>query len=164
MSKIHFIRDQKVILDKDLAELYAVTTKQLKQAVRRNIERFPSDFMFELTQDEFQNLRSHSVTSSWGGTRYVPMAFTEQGVAMLSSVLRSRNAIMININIIRVFIKLRKILENYQELINQIEELKRKDMEHDEQILLIFNLLKQLQQTNQEEQDFKNRKRIGYKT
>ena len=88
-DKILFIRNQKVLLDRDLAEMYGVETKVLKQAVRRNIERFPKDFMFELTKDEYSNLRSQFVTSSWGGTRYKPMVFTEQGVAMLSSVLRS---------------------------------------------------------------------------
>ncbi|MEA3428918.1 MAG: ORF6N domain-containing protein [Thermodesulfobacteriota bacterium] len=96
-SKIYLIRGIKVMLDADLAGLYGVETKVLKQAVRRNIKRFPSDFMFKLTKDEFQNLRSQFVTSSWGGARYIPMAFTEQGVAMLSSVLKSDRAIEVNI-------------------------------------------------------------------
>ncbi|MFV8356375.1 ORF6N domain-containing protein [Flavobacterium sp. XS1P32] len=109
-SKIYLIRDQKVMLDKDLSELYAVENKQLKRQVRRNIERFPDDFMFELNQLEFDNLRSQIGTSSWGGTRYMPMAFTEQGVAMLSSVLNSTTAIKVNIQIIRVFTKIRAML------------------------------------------------------
>ena len=96
-SKIYMIRQVKVMLDRDLAELYGVETKVLKQAVKRNMKRFPSDFMFELSKEEFTNLRSQIVTSSWGGARYLPMAFTEQGVAMLSSVLRSRRAIQVNI-------------------------------------------------------------------
>ena len=97
-NKIYFIRDTRMMLDRDLAELYGVATKVLKQAVRRNIKRFPNDFMFELTKDEFENLRSQIVTSSWGGARYLPMAFTEQGVAMLSTVLKSDRAIQVNIN------------------------------------------------------------------
>ena len=99
-NKIYLIRSQKVMLDKDLAELYAVETKQLKRQVRRNIERFPEDFMFELTEIESEILRSQIGTSSWGGNRYIPMAFTEQGVAMLSSVLSSPTAIKVNIQII----------------------------------------------------------------
>ena len=96
-NKIYLMRSTKMMLDRDLAELYGVETKVLKQAVRRNIDRFPADFMFELTRDEFNNLRSQIVTSSWGGARYLPMAFTEQGVDMLSSVLRSNRAIQVNI-------------------------------------------------------------------
>ena len=99
LNKIYYIRDHKVMLDEDLAELYAVETKQLKRQVRRNIDRFPEDFMFELTKDELENLRSQIGTSSWGGARYMPMAFTEQGVAMLSSVLSSARAIKVNIQI-----------------------------------------------------------------
>ena len=109
-GKIYIIRGLNVMLDRDLAELYGVETKQLKRAVRRNIDRFPSDFMFDLTRDEFTNLRSHIGTSSWGGERYVPMAFTEQGVAMLSSVLNSKRAIQVNIQIIRTFTKFRHAL------------------------------------------------------
>ncbi len=109
MSKIYLIRGQKVMLDMDLAELYGVETKQLKRAVRRNEKRFPLDFMFELANDEFENLRSNFGTSSWGGIRYAPMAFTEQGVAMLSSVLNSDRAILVNIRIIRIFTRMREI-------------------------------------------------------
>lgn len=110
MSKIYLIRARKVMLDMDLAELYGVETKQLKRAVRRNEKRFPPDFMFELSQKEFENLRSQSGTSSWGGVRYSPMAFTEQGVAMLSSVLNSDRAILVNIQIIRIFTRMREML------------------------------------------------------
>ena len=109
-NKIYFLRDHKVMLDRDLAELYGVETKVFKQAVRRNKERFPDDFMFVLTNQEVRNLRSQIVTSSWGGTRYLPMAFTEQGVAMLSSVLNSKRAIHANIQIIKAFVKLRQML------------------------------------------------------
>ena len=110
------------LMDRDLAELYHVETKVLKQAVRRNIRRFPSDFMFELTKEEFQNLRSQFVTSSWGGSRYVPMAFTEQGVAMLSSVLNSERAIQVNIQIMRAFNQLRKMMATHEDLKHKIEE------------------------------------------
>jgi hypothetical protein len=103
IDKIYMVREQKIMLDRDLALLYEVPTKVLKQAVKRNKERFPSDFMFQLTENEVQNLRSQIVTSSWGGSRYLPAAFTEQGVAMLSSVLKSRRAISVNIKIIRIF-------------------------------------------------------------
>lgn len=106
MSKIYLIRGMKIMLDKDLAELYGVETKQVKRAVRRNEKRFPQDFMFELSQNELENLRSHFGTSRWGGVRYPPMAFTEQGVAMLSSVLNSERAILVNIQIIRIFTKI----------------------------------------------------------
>ena len=107
-SNIYFIRDRKVMLDRDLAELYELETKVLNQAVRRNIERFPDTFMFQLTLSEFEILKSQIVTSSWGGTRKLPFAFTEQGVAMLSSVLRSKKAIQVNIQIMLVFTKFGK--------------------------------------------------------
>ncbi len=116
-SSILLIRDQKVILDRDLAELYEVETKALTQAVRRNEDRFPEDFMFRLTKEEFDILRSQSVTSSeWGGTRYPPYAFTEQGIAMLSSVLRSKRAVQVNIEIVRTFVRLREWLSSHEEL------------------------------------------------
>ncbi|MHC4211830.1 MAG: ORF6N domain-containing protein [Planctomycetota bacterium] len=107
---IYLIRKQKVLLDSDLAELYGVESKVLNQAVSRNKDRFPDDFMFQLSIEEFDNLRSQNVTSSWGGRRYRPYAFTEQGVAMLSSVLRSKRAVEVNIAIMRTFVKLREII------------------------------------------------------
>src|SRR5436190_20010159 len=110
MNKIYLIRGHKVMLDFDLAKLYHVETKRLKEQVNRNQERFPDDFMFQLTKDEFEILRSQIATSSWGGARYMPMAFTEQGVSMLSSVLNSPTAISVNIQIIRVFTKMRALL------------------------------------------------------
>ena len=110
LSKIYVIRDKKVMLDTDLAELYQVETKQLKRSVKRNLSRFPDDFMFELEKIEFENLRSQIGTSRWGGVRYLPMAFTEQGIAMLSSVLNSDRAILINIHIIRVFTRAREAM------------------------------------------------------
>jgi hypothetical protein len=122
-SKIYLIRGQKVMPDRDLAELYGVETKVLKQAVRRNSKRFPEDFMFELSAGEFKNLRSQFVTSSWGGIRYKPMAFTEQGVAMLSSVLNSERAIQVNNQIMRAFTKLRQMLATNADLRRKIEDM-----------------------------------------
>jgi hypothetical protein len=126
-NKIHEVRSCRIMLDSDLAELYQIETKVLKQAVRRNIERFPPDFMFELSENECNllenNLRSQIVTSSYGGRRYAPFAFTEQGIAMLSSVLRSPTAIKVNIFIMRAFVLLRQMITGYNELSKRIEEL-----------------------------------------
>ncbi len=122
-SKIFEIRGYRVMLDFDLAELYQVETKYLKRAVKRNIERFPNDFMFELNQEEFENLRCRIGTSSWGGSRYSPFAFTQEGVAMLSSVLRSSTAIQVNISIMRAFSLLRQLAIGYDELLRRIEQL-----------------------------------------
>lgn len=125
-SKIYFIRDQKVMLDSDLASLYAVETKQLKRQVRRNSERFPEDFMFELTQIEHEILRCQIGTLSWGEhSKYLPMVFTEQGIAMLSSVLNSPTAIKVNIQIIRVFTKIRQQLTDTMSMKLEIEEIKK---------------------------------------
>ena len=143
-KSILLIRGQKVILDRDLASLYGVETKQLKRAVRRNINRFPKDFMFELNQEEFKILRSQFDTSSWGGTRYRPMAFTEQGVAMLSSVLNSERAIEVNIAIMRVFVKIRQILATHKELAQKLLELEEQLHNHDHQIEAIFEAIYQL--------------------
>ena len=126
-AKILFIRGQKVMLDQDLAELYGVATKVLIQAVRRNADRFPEDFMFQLTKQEFNDLRSQFVTSSWGGRRYPPYAFTEQGVAMLSSVLRSERAIGVNIEIMRAFLRLRQMLASNAELARKLAALEKKN-------------------------------------
>jgi hypothetical protein len=160
-SKIYLIRGKKVMLDHDLAILYRVETKALKQAVRRNIERFPDDFMFELNNKEFTILRSQIVTSSWGGSRYLPMAFTEQGVAMLSSVLRSDRAIMMNIQIMRVFTKIRELLLDTLNLRIEIEEIKKQITNHDKNIELVFSYLDELIQ--QHESPKPPRKAIGFK-
>jgi hypothetical protein len=137
-----------------------VETKALKQAVRRNIERFPDDFMFELNNKEFTILRSQIVTSSWGGSRYLPMAFTEQGVAMLSSVLRSGRAIMMNIQIMRVFTKVRELLMDTLNLRIEIEEIKKQITNHDKNIELVFSYLDELIQQHESPQP---RKAIGFK-
>jgi len=156
-NRILLIRGQKVLTDRDLAELYGVETKQLKRAVRRNIHRFPQDFMFELTQEEFKNLRSQFGTSSWGGTRYRPMAFTEQGVAMLSSVLNSERAIEVNIAIMRVFVKLREMTAAHKELKRKLEKIENHLKDHDEQIQVIFEAIRQLMASPE-----KPRKKIGF--
>lgn len=163
MSRIYLIRGQKIMLDMDLAVLYGVENKQLKRSVRRNIKRFPPDFMFELNQDELEILRCQIGTSNWGGIRYSPMAFTEQGVAMLSSILNSDRAIQVNIRIIRVFTKMRYILESHKEILEKLDELQKKDLEQDQQIMVIFEYLRQLEQARQEEEDFRNRKKIGFR-
>ncbi len=124
-QKIHLLRGQRVKLDADLADLYEVETRTLKQAVKRNLDRFPSDFMFELNAKELENLRSQIVTSRWGGLRYAPFAFTEQGVAMLSTVLKSKKAIAVNIAVMRAFVLLRQHLADYKDLKEQIEKLER---------------------------------------
>jgi phage regulator Rha-like protein len=139
---ILLIRGHKVILDADLAALYGVETKQLIRAVKRNLPRFPDDFMFQLKEEEFENLRFHFGTSSqWGGRRYAPYAFTEQGVAMLSSVLRSKRAIQVNIEIMRAFVRLRQILASNKELAKRLDELEKK---YDAQFKIVFDAIRQL--------------------
>jgi hypothetical protein len=144
--------------------LYQVNTKALNQQVKRKIGKFPDDFMFQLTDEEFRNLRSQIVTSSWGGSRFRPMVFTEQGVAMLSSVLTSERAVSVNIQIIRVFTRMRAMIESHKDILKKLEILEKKDIELDEKGTLIFEYLKELEQSKQEETEFKQRKRIGFKT
>lgn len=140
-KRIRLIRGQKVLLDSDLAELYGVETKVLVQAVKRNIERFPDDFMFSLTKQEFNHLRSQTVTSSWGGRRTPPYAFSEQGVAMLSSVLRSPQAVQVNIEIMRAFVHLRQMLNENTELKAKLEDLEHR---FDEQFKFVFDAIREL--------------------
>jgi hypothetical protein len=144
ISKIYLFRGQKVMLDSDLAELYGVETKTFNQAVKRNLDRFPEDFMFQLTSDEFENLRSQSVTSSWGGRRYPPKVFTEQGVAMLSSVLNSSTAIQVNIKIIRIFTRLREMLLTHKDILLKLEQMESQVLQNSDDIQMIFSALKQL--------------------
>ena len=143
-SLIYIIRGEKVMLDLDLAKLYGVETRRLKEQVRRNIDRFPGDFMFVLNSEELNNLRSQFATSSWGGSRYGHMAFTEQGVAMLSGVLTSERAIMVNIQIMRVFTKVREILTDKMSIRLEIEEIKKKLSNQDKNIELVFSYLDEL--------------------
>ena len=160
MNKIYVIRNQKVMLDKDLADLYQVETKQLKRQVKRNIERFPEDFMFELTQLEYENLRCQIGTSSWGGVRYLPIVFTEQGVAMLSSVLNSKIAITVNIQIMRIFTKVRQMLTDNTELRLDIEKIKKKLDNQDKNMEIVFRYLDEL---IEKKENTKPRTKIGYK-
>ncbi len=153
-AKIYYVRGLKVMLDRDLASLYGVETKALKRNVRRHIGRFPDDFMFELTKDEFNNLRSQIDTSSWGGIRYAPMAFTEQGVAMLSGILNSDRAIQVNIQIMRTFTKLRHMISGHEELKKAVEELKQQT---DERFEVVFTVLDKLLMDNE-----KPKKKIGF--
>ena len=162
-NKIYLIRGQKVMLDRDLAELYSVETKQLKRQVRRNIDRFPEDFMFELTKEEFKNWRCQFGTSNSSdkmGLRYSPMVFTEHGVVMLSSVLSSPTAIKVNIQIIRVFTKMREMLTDNLKIKLEIEEIKKKLSNQNKNIELVFNYLDELVEKRENQ---KPRRKIGYK-
>lgn len=140
-NAIFLIRDNKVMLDQDLAAMYGVETRALVQAVKRNRDRFPDDFMFQLSKEEFADLKSQIVTSSWGGRRTRPYAFTEQGVAMLSSVLRSKRAILVNIEIMRTFVRLRRILATHEELARKLASLERK---YDKQFKVIFDAIREI--------------------
>ena len=151
---IYIIREHKVMIDSDLAHLYGVEVKQLKRAVKRNIGRFPKDFMFELNKEEVNNLRCQFGTSSWGGTRYLPYVFTEQGVAMLSSVLNSDRAIQVNIAIVRTFIQLRNMVESHKGLKQKIENMEK---QYDKKFKIIFAAFKQLF-----EEPVKSKKPIGF--
>lgn len=159
-NRIHEIRGHKVMLDFDLAELYEVETKRLKEAVRRNIDRFPDDFMFKLSKLEFESLRTQIATSKRGGTRYTPFAFTEQGVSMLSSVLKSKKAIKVNIAIIRAFVTFRQHLYDYKELKEQVAKV---ELEMNMQFKNINQALNYLLDKNTKDQEQKQRKKIGYK-
>jgi hypothetical protein len=161
MNKIYLIRDQKVMLDRDLAELYGVETKVLNQAVKRNAARFPEDFMFQLTKSEWESLRSQIVTLEAGRgkyPKYAPTVFTEQGVAMLSSVLNSETAIRVNIQIIRIFTRMREMIMTHKDILLQLEKIEKKLAGHDEDITLIFQYLKQLLNPPQPP-----RRKIGFK-
>lgn len=158
MNKIYLIRGQKVMLDKDLAELYGVETRRLNEQVRRNSDRFPNDFMFQLTEKELEILMSQFATSSWGGIRKLPLAFTEQGVAMLSSVLNSKQAIHVNIQIIRIFTRMREMLLTHKDILLKLEQMEKQVSIHNKEIQQIFVVLKQLIQ-----KPIEPRKKIGYK-
>ncbi len=150
MNKIYLIRNQKVMIDRDLAELYGVTTGNLNKAIQRNLKRFPSDFMFKLNKEELDNLIFQFGTSSWGGVRKLPNAFTEQGVAMLSGVLNSDRAIAVNIQIIRIFSKMRLMLLTHQDLLIKMNKLEAEVGNHSHSIKQIFDLLKRLVLENNE--------------
>lgn len=160
VNKIYVIRNQKVMLDSDLAELYGVETKVLNQAIKRNADRFPEDFMFQLTESEWESLRSQIVTSKngRGGRTYLPNVFTEHGVLMISSVLNSPQAIQVNIQIVRIFTRLRNLLSEHTELKLEIADIKKHLQNHDKNIELVFSYLDKL--IDKENQP---RKRIGLK-
>jgi hypothetical protein len=162
MNKIYLIRNQKIMLDRDLAELYGVNTKVLKQAVRRNITRFPQDFMFEMNKEEFEIWRSQIVTSKEDlqGLRYMPFCFTEQGVTMISCILNSERAIHVNIQIIRIFTRFRQMLGDNTELRLEIEKIKNKLNNHDKNIDMVFQYLDEL--LDEKVQPESSRKPIGY--
>jgi len=159
-NKIYFIRGQKVMLDFDLAALYEVETRRLNEQVKRNISRFPSDFMFRLTEIELENLMSQIATSSWGGIRKSPFAFTEHGVLMLSSVLKSDKAIQTNIQIMRIFMKVRQMLLDTTEIKVDILQIQKKLENHDKNIELVFSYLDELTEKKEDESE---RVKIGYK-
>lgn len=156
-QKILLIRGQKVMLSTDLAELYEVAPRVLVQAVKRNRERFPKDFMFQLSRNEYANLKSQIVISSWGGARRaIPYAFTEQGVAMLSSVLRSQLAVQVNIAIMRAFVKLREMLASHRDLARRLDEMEKK---YDVQFKVVFDAIRELMKPPE-----KARPKIGFRT
>ena len=158
-SRIYLLRGLKVMLSGDLAAMYGVPHKVMMQTVKRNSERFPGDFMFQLTKVEYESLRSQIVTSNKrGGQRYIPYAFTEQGVAMLSGVLRSKRAVQVNVAIMRTFVKLRKILSAHKELSEQFALLERKVEKHDQEIHAIFEAIRRLM-----EPPARSKRTIGFK-
>lgn len=159
LDKIYVIRNQKVLLDRDLAQLYGIETKRLNEAVKRNLSRFPEDFMFQLNSSEFENLKSQFATSSWGGNRKLPYAFTEHGILMLSSVIHSDQAISVNIQIMRLFTQMRQWILDHSELQEKILHLEQKVDNHDKNIELVFSYLDELSDT----QPTTIRKPIGYK-
>ncbi len=155
-SKIYLLRGQKVMLSQHLAELYQVEVRALIQAVKRNMDRFPADFMFQLTDGEYANLKSQIVISSWGGSRRAnPYAFTEQGVAMLSSVLRSKRAVRVNIEIMRAYVKLRRLLASHSFLARKLDSLEKK---YDKQFSVVFDVIRQLMALRLE----KPKRKIGF--
>lgn len=160
LNHIYVIRGQKVMLDRDLAQMYGVETKVFNQSVKRNRERFPKDFMFSLSEKEWENLRSQFVTSSWGGARYRPNVFTEQGVAMLSSILNSKTAIEVNIRIIRVFTKLREYALTHADILRQLAQLEKDVKGHGRDIENIFAVLKEL---IEKQRTAPPRNKIGFK-
>ena len=145
------------MVDADLAILYEVETRRLNEQVKRNINRFPSDFMFQLTKDEFKNLKSQNATSRWGGRRKLPNVFTEHGVLMLSSVLKSERAVLMSIQIVRAFTRMRELFLTNKEILKKLEN-------HDEKLNMLYKHLKQLFEDKEQEETQSNRRKIGYKS
>ena len=159
-NKIYFIRNQKVMLDRDLAVLYEVETKRINEQIKRNSARFPENFMFQLNEVEYQNLKSQNATSSWGGSRKLPFAFTEHGVLQLANVLKSERATQMSIKIIEVFVSLRDYLLTNLNLKIEVEAIKKKLVNHDKNIELVFSYLDEL---IEKREDKTERTKIGYK-
>jgi phage regulator Rha-like protein len=166
-QKIFDVRGKKIMLDFDLAELYGVETKRLKEAVRRNKKRFPPDFMFELTKKEWINLRSQIASSSWGGLRYMPFAFTEHGVTMLASILNTDKAVKMSIAVVRAFITLKQVTILHKDLAAQLAELRNelheRIGEHDTQLAAIYDAIENLLDDKTEKKSWEERERIGFK-
>lgn len=160
-NKIYFIRNMKVMLDRDLAELYNVETRRINEQVRRNSPRFPNHFMFQLSEDEFQNLMSQNASSSWGGTRKLPYAFTEHGILQLANVLKSERATQMSIKIIEVFVSLREMLNDNLSIKLEIETIRKKLANHDKNIELVFSYLDELMEKHENKTQ---RNTIGYKS
>jgi hypothetical protein len=159
-NKIYFIRNQKVMLDRDLAALYEVETKRINEQIKRNSARFPENFMFQLNEVEYENLKSHFATSSWGGSRKLPFAFTEHGLLQLANVLKSERATQMSIKIIEVFVSLRDYLLTNLNLKLEVEAIKKKLVNHDKNIELVFSYLDEL---IEKREDNTERTKIGYK-
>lgn len=164
MNKIYLIRGQKVMIDSDLSELYGVETRRLNEQVKRNIPRFPEDFMFQLSEDEFKNLKSQFATSSWGGRRKLPYVFTEHGVLMLTSVLNSERAIKVNIQVMRIYVRLREMIILHKDILQRLESIEKKLNGHDSKIMVVFEYLKRFEEMKQQESKQKDRPKIGYKS
>jgi hypothetical protein len=156
-QRIFIIRGHRVMIDADLAVLYRVTTKRLNEQVKRNLKRFPSDFIFQLNEKEFENLRSHFATSGWGGRRYLPYVFTEHGAIMLANVLNSPGAVQASIQVVRAFVKLRELLSTNKELAIKLKQLEGKIENHDEEIRLIFKAIRQMMASPEEK-----KRKIGF--
>lgn len=164
ISKILFVRGQKVMIDKDLAEMYGVTTKRLNEQVKRNIKRFPEHFMFVLNPEEKENVVANcDHLKKLKYSPYLPSVFTEHGIIMLSGVLNSERAIQASIRIVEVFIKMREILSTHHEILKKFEQLETRLSMHDDQFLLIFEYLKQFEEAKQQHLEQANRKKIGYR-
>jgi len=166
ISKIYLIRGKKVILDRDLAEFYGLETRRLKEQVRRNIERFPEDFMIEFTKEELMNFRKQfgNTSKEIMGLRIAPFAFTEHGILMLASVLNTERAIQVNIQLVRIFNKMREMLLSHKDLFLELEKVKDQLSDHDNKFMLIFEYLKQFEEAKQQQLELGNRKRIGFKS
>ena len=163
VEKLLLVRQQTVVLDSDLAQLYGVPTKRINEQLKRNRERFPMDFAFQLYPKEWEALKSQNATSSWGGRRTPPWVFTEHGILMLSSVLNSPQALAVNIQIMRLFVRLRQWMKQQDQWGVKLEQLEQAGEKRDKQLTLIFQFIQKMEEQKQQQEDFANRKRIGFK-